>query len=66
MAKKKNNFYAVKNGKNPGIYKTWDECRAQVEGFSGALYKGFTTRTEAERYLNGNSAPTEQLSLIHI
>ena len=60
MAKKKNNFYAVKNGKNPGIYKTWDECRAQVEGFSGALYKGFTTRKEAERYLNGNSAPKEQ------
>ena len=60
MAKKKNNFYAVKNGKNPGIYKTWDECRAQVEGFSGALYKGFTTRKEAERYLNGNSTPKEQ------
>ena len=59
MAKKKNNFYAVKNGKNPGIYKTWDECRAQVEGFSGALYKGFTTRKEAERYLNGNSTLKE-------
>ena len=48
MAKKKNNFYAVKQGKNPGIYKTWDECKAQVEGFSGALYKGFSTRKEAE------------------
>ena len=47
MAKKKNNFYAVKQGKNPGIYKTWDECKAQVEGFSGALYKGFSTRKEA-------------------
>ena len=37
MAKKKNNFYAVKQGKNKGIYKTWDECKAQVEGFSGDL-----------------------------
>lgn len=54
MAKKKNNFYAVKQGKNPGIYKTWDECKAQVEGFSGALYKGFSTRKEAEIYLSGN------------
>jgi ribonuclease HI len=60
MAKKKNNFYAVKKGKNPGIYKTWDECRAQVEGFSGALYKGFTTRKEAERYLSGNNTPEKQ------
>ena len=57
MAKKKNNFYAVKQGKNPGIYKTWDECKAQVEGFSGALYKGFSTRKEAEIYLSGNVAP---------
>ena len=54
MAKKKNNFDAVKQGKNPGIYKTWDECKAQVEGFSGALYKGFSTRKEAEIYLSGN------------
>ena len=57
MAKKKNNFYAVKQGKNPGIYKTWDECKAQVEGFSGALYKGFSTRKEAEIYLSGNVEP---------
>ena len=56
MARKKNNFYAVKQGKNPGIYKTWDECKAQVEGFSGALYKGFSTRKEAEIYLSGNVA----------
>ena len=57
MAKKKNNFYAVKQGKNPGIYKTWDECKAQVEGFSGALYKGFSTCKEAEIYLSGNVEP---------
>ena len=54
MARKKNNFYAVKTGKNPGIYKTWNECKAQVEGFSGALYKGFSTQKEAENYLNDN------------
>lgn len=54
MAKKKNNFYAVKKGKIPGLYKTWDECKAQVDGFSGALYKGFSTRKEAENYLDGN------------
>lgn len=57
MAKKKKNFCAVKQGKNPGIYKTWDECKAQVEGFSGALYKGFSTRKEAEIYLSGNVEP---------
>jgi len=49
MAKK--NFYAVKKGLCPGIYKTWEECKAQVVGFSGAIYKGFSSLEEAEDYL---------------
>ena len=39
MAKKK--YYAVKRGKTPGIYLTWEDCRSQISGFSGAVYKGF-------------------------
>ena len=27
-------FYAVKEGKKPGIYHTWDECKEQVNGYS--------------------------------
>eukprot|EP01135_Chromosphaera_perkinsii_P008622 Nk52_evm64s1401 gene=Nk52_evmTU64s1401 len=53
MAKKK--FYAVARGKTPGIYSTWDECKAQVTGFSKAMYKGFVTRDEAEAYMRLNS-----------
>ena len=36
MAKK---FYAVKNGKTPGIFETWDECKKSVDGYSGAALK---------------------------
>lgn len=50
MAKKK--FYAVAKGLVPGLYFTWDECKTQVEGFSGAKYKSFTTIEEATEYLN--------------
>ena len=49
MAKKK--YYAVLNGKVPGIYETWDACKAQVHGFPGAIYKSFGTRQEAQAYL---------------
>ena len=49
MAKK--NFYAVKRGMCPGIYSSWDECRAQVDGFPGAEFKGFATKEEAYDYL---------------
>ncbi|MFR1286910.1 MAG: viroplasmin family protein [Subdoligranulum sp.] len=37
MAKKK--YYAVQVGRIPGIYGTWDECKAQTEGVSGAKHK---------------------------
>ena len=48
MAKK---FYAVKEGKQPGIYTTWDQCKAQVHGFSGAIYKSFPTKEQAEEFM---------------
>ena len=49
MAKKK--YYAVKRGKTPGIYLTWEDCRSQISGFSGAVYKGFETLEEAGAFL---------------
>lgn len=57
MAKK---FYAVKEGKTPGIYETWAECQNQINGYSGAVYKGFATREEAKAFINGASAPVVQ------
>ena len=49
MPKKK--YYAVRVGRNPGIYGTWDECQKQTDGFSGALYQSFSTFEQAEQYL---------------
>ncbi len=51
MAAKK--VYAVRKGHKTGIFETWDECKAAVEGFSGAEYKGFPNRAEAESYCFG-------------
>lgn len=44
-------FYAVKKGRKPGIYKTWDECKAQVQGFKAAEFKKFTTLEEAQAFV---------------
>ncbi len=55
MAKK--NYYAVKQGKVPGIYRTWDACKAQVHGYPGAIYKGFERLEEAEAFLGGGKLP---------
>ena len=47
-------FYAVRKGKKAGIYLSWDECKSMVHGFVGAEYKSFSTRQEAEEYINGD------------
>ncbi len=44
-------YYAVKNGRVPGIYTSWDDCKAQVMGFSSAVYKSFTTKEAALEYM---------------
>ena len=49
MAKKK--FYAVANGREPGVYTSWPEAEAQVKGYGGARYKGFGSRAEAEAWM---------------
>ena len=51
MAKKK--FYAVREGLQTGIYESWQECQAVIDGYSNAEYKSFSTREEAERYMDG-------------
>jgi len=44
-------FYAVAKGVRPGIYTNWPEAKAQIDGFRGALYRGFATYKEAEEWL---------------
>lgn len=44
-------FYAVRAGKVPGVYATWDECNAQVRGVSGAIFKKFASREAAEAFV---------------
>ena len=44
----KNKFYVVWQGRNPGVYSHWEDCKKEIEGFAGAKYKGFPDRTSAE------------------
>lgn len=44
-------YYAVRNGKNRGIYNSWKACKEQVSGVSGAVYKSFKTWKAANKWL---------------
>lgn len=57
MAKKRENkYYVVWSGKTTGIFSNWDECKEQVSGYQGALYKGFPTLGAAEEAYRSNPA----------
>ena len=46
---KKQKYYVVWQGKQPGIYTDWESCKEQVAGVQGAQYKSFDTKLEAEQ-----------------
>ena len=48
MAKPKQKYYVVWQGRNTGVYSDWTSCETQVKGFEGARYKSFATLKEAE------------------
>ena len=46
-------YYAVKEGRCKGIFTTWDECLKHTKGYSGAIYKKFTTQEDAINFVYG-------------
>lgn len=63
---KKEKYYVVWAGVNPGIYTDWTECQLQIKGYDGAKFKSFESREEAEKafasspyaYIGKNAATT--------
>lgn len=50
MAKK---YYAVRCGRQTGIFNTWDECKSLVTGYKDASFKGFDSLDDAKAFLSG-------------
>ena len=55
-------IYAVKKGHKTGIFDNWAECQAATKGFSCPEFKSFTTREEAEAYLEDRDVWVEQVA----
>jgi len=45
----KQKFYVVWNGRQTGVFETWEDCKAQTDKFPKAVYKSFKTRQLAEQ-----------------
>ena len=73
---KKQKYYVVWQGKQPGIYTDWESCKEQVAGVQGAQYKSFDTKLEAEQAIRlpyrsvvaqtQRPAPTAPQSILYV
>ena len=53
-------YYAVAKGRTPDIYSNWEDCKAQVDQFSGAVYKSFSTWEEAAEFMKNAGVPVSK------
>jgi len=51
---KKPKYYTVWKGHHPGVFESWDDCKAQISNYKGALYKSFSTFKEAKMAFRGD------------
>jgi ribonuclease HI len=57
-------FYAVKNGRNIGIFLNWVDCEYSVKGYPNALYKKFDTKKEADDFINNSKTDEDIIDFI--
>lgn len=50
-------YYAVANGREIGVFKTWPECYASTNQFKGAIFKSFPTKRQAEEFISEKFPP---------
>ncbi|KAH9029300.1 ribonuclease H-like domain-containing protein, partial [Lactarius deliciosus] len=50
-------YFAVRVGREPGIYETWDECREQVFRYPNAVYKKLKSLDKATAWVNERGTP---------
>ena len=49
----KQKFYAIKSSEGSQIVNTWEECEKIVHGTKNIKYKSFSTKAEAEAWIEG-------------
>ena len=58
-------YYAVLEGRQRGIFRTWEECKKHVHGYKGAKFKKCETKECAEAFMTYKSyKPSKDGTLI--
>lgn len=54
--------YAVLRGHKTGVFHTYEECKAQIDGFSNHCFKSFDAEEDAYLWLEKGEEGINQLS----
>ena len=58
-------YYSVHIGRVPGIYKSWNDCKKQIDKYENAIFKKFEDKDEATLFLkNGFSSSSKQPKIV--
>ena len=49
-------YYAVANGRNNGIFMSWDECNNSIKEYKNAIYKKIDTEKESIDFIQKNNS----------
>ncbi|KAI9789001.1 MAG: hypothetical protein M1833_002788 [Piccolia ochrophora] len=49
-------FYAVRSGRQPGIYNDWESAQKQIVGWTKPKYQAFTSQKDAEAFLKSGQS----------
>ncbi|KAJ2840124.1 Ribonuclease H1, partial [Coemansia sp. 'formosensis'] len=58
QATRDGSYYAVRVGRQAGIYRTWDKCKANVHSFPSAVFKKFNSFPEAQTFADPQASIT--------
>ena len=50
-------YYAVREGRVPGVYTSWATAREHVEFYRNCDHRSFRTRKDAEHYVRTGKGP---------
>lgn len=50
-------YYVVWKGHQKGVFETWAECKHQIDGYNGALYKSFPSKELADKAFEDGPGP---------
>lgn len=56
-------FYAVAEGRVPGIYKSSKECKEQTKNYTGAVFKAFRTEKQAEDFMEQHGQKVDKAAV---